>query len=50
MKKRIEKNIVLPEKITNSILIFTTLINYILAIYNLKTNNNFITKDYAYEK
>ena len=45
MKKRIRENIVLPEKITNSILILTTSINYILASYNLKThNNNFITK------
>lgn len=50
MKKRIRENIVIPEKITNSILIITTLINYILANYNIKAHNNFITKDYAYEK
>ncbi len=51
MKKRIRENIVIPEKITNSILIIQTLIKYTLANYKINTyNNNFITKDYVYEK
>ena len=51
MKKRIKNNIVILKKITNSILIIQTLIDYTLATYKIKTyNNNFITKDYVYEK
>ena len=43
MKKRIKNNIVIQ--------MIQTLINYTLATYKIKTyNNNFITKDYVYEK